>query len=231
MWNDAEPLIVQNLIAGNQASEGGGIHSAAATGAIINNTIADNDSLFEGSGIFMFGYQGLQLINNIIVAKPGQVSLRCNGMSPPNARFNNVFSAGAPAYAGSCSALGGTNANISADPLFANPIQGDYHLQQGSPSIDAGDSQAPNLPDTDIDGNPRILDGDGDGTATIDMGIDEFLLPPGFKISLLDESNRNSKNSRSLFICDLRPWARTPGRRPNNTLSALPPRSPRLRIK
>ncbi|MBO0859818.1 MAG: hypothetical protein J2P21_15410, partial [Chloracidobacterium sp.] len=179
MWNDADALIVQNLITGNQASEGGGIHSAAASGAIINNTIADNDSLEEGSGIYMFGYQGLQLINNIIVAKAGEVGLRCNGMSPPNAQFNNVFSAGAPAYAGSCSALGGTNGNISADPLFIAPTQGDYHLHQISPSIDAGDNQAPNLPDTDIDGGPRILDGDGNGTATIDMGVYEFLLPPG----------------------------------------------------
>jgi hypothetical protein len=179
----------------------------------------------------MFGYQGLQLINNIIVAKPRQVGLRCNGMSPPNARFNNVFSAGAPAYGGACSALGGTNGNISADPLFIAPTQGDYHLHQISPSIDAGDNQAPNLPDTDIDGNPRILDGNGDGTATIDMGIDEFHLPPGFKISLLDESDPGSKNSRALFVCDLRPWARTPGRRPQNPLSVLPPRSPRLRVE
>jgi hypothetical protein len=62
--------------------------------------------------------------------------------------------------------------------LFANPTQGDYHLQQGSPSIDAGDNLAPNLPDTDIDGNPRVLDGDGNGTAIVDMGVDEFLAPP-----------------------------------------------------
>ena len=121
----------------------------------------------------------------------------------------------------------GTNNNISADPLFANPTGGDYHLQQGSPSIDAGDNMTSNLPDTDIDGNPRILDGDGNGTVIIDMGVYEFLLPPGLKISLLDESNPGSKNSRALFVCDLRPWARTPGRRPKNTLSAsaLPPRS------
>jgi hypothetical protein len=72
----------------------------------------------------------------------------------------------------------GTNGNISADPQFTNPTQGDYHLQQVSPSIDAGDNQAPNLPDKDLDGNPRILDGDGDGTATIDMGVYEFLAPP-----------------------------------------------------
>src|SRR5262249_22759834 len=64
--------------------------------------------------------------------------------------------------------------NISADPMFADPTQGDYHILKGSPSIDSGDNQAPNLPDKDLDGDPRIVDGDGDGNAIIDMGVDEF---------------------------------------------------------
>ena len=81
------------------------------------------------------------------------------------------------AYGGICADKTGTDGNISADPLFTDPTQGDYHLQQGSPSIDAGDNLTPNLPDTDIDGDPRILDGDGNGTAIVDMGVDEFLAP------------------------------------------------------
>src|SRR5262249_6481440 len=113
----------------------------------------------------------------------------------------------------------------------ANPTQGDYHLQQGSPSIDVGYNQAPDLPDTDIDGNPRILDGDGNGTAIVDMGVYEFLLPPGLKISLLDVSNPGSRNSRALFICDLRPWTKTPGSRPKNPISARPTHSTGLRVE
>jgi hypothetical protein len=222
-----DALIVQNLIIGNQAYEGGGIYwIVGEPGAkLVNNTIADNDATSNGSGLYINGVDvRTELTNNIIVAKPGQVGLYCGGIDP-TVRFNNIFSAGGTAYAGGCSNKAGTDGNISADPLFTNPTQGDYHLRQGSPSIDAGYNQAPNLPDTDVDGNPRILDGNGDGTATIDMGIDEFLLPPGFKISLLDKSDPGSKNSRALFVCDLRPWARTPGRRPINTLSARPPRS------
>src|SRR4030095_9351387 len=80
-------------------------------------------------------------------------------------------------YGGSCSNRTGTEGNISADPLFANPAEGDYHLQQGSPSIDVGDNLTPNLPDKDLDGQPRILDGDGNGTEIVDMGVDEFPKP------------------------------------------------------
>jgi parallel beta-helix repeat protein len=238
------PEILNNLISENTGLLGGGIFTKAnSDGSIlINNTIADNNATLNGSGIFADNPGGLttgsdgrtELTNNIIVAKPGQFGLSCSQLSGQNQaiiRFNNIFSAGGMAYGGSCSNKTGTDGNISADPLFINPTQGDYHIQQGSPSIDAGYNQAPNLPETDIDGNPRILDGDGNGTETIDMGVDEFLLPPGLKISLLDESNGNSTNGRNPFICDLRPWTRTLSRRPKNPLSAPPPRSPRLRVE
>ena len=44
--------------------------------------------------------------------------------------------------------------NVSGDPLFANPLAGDFHLRAGSPAIDAGAMQDPALP-TDLDGHPR----------------------------------------------------------------------------
>jgi hypothetical protein len=237
--NRLETLIVQNLITGNQAQTGAGLYWTAdfSQGFIlVNNTIADNDATFLGSGIFANGF-GVQtkLTNNIIGAKPAQTGLYCQAFSnqdPPIIRFNNIFSSGGgTAYGGNCANMTGSAGNISANPLFTNPTDGDYHLQQGSPSIDTGDNQAPNLTDKDIDEEPRILDGNGDGTATIDMGVDEFLLPPGLKISLMDGNERNSTNGRYPFICDLRPWTRTLSRRPKDPLSALPPRSPRLRVE
>jgi len=62
--------------------------------------------------------------------------------------------------------------NIDQDPHFLGV--GDAHLAEGSPCIDAGDNSAPAVPPIDIDGQERILDGDGDLLAIVDMGADEY---------------------------------------------------------
>ena len=65
-------------------------------------------------------------------------------------------------------------------------------MQAGSPAIDAGDNQAAALLTTDIDGNDRILDGNGNGVAVVDMGVDEFvapLPPPTFDFCIQDNTN------------------------------------------
>lgn len=65
--------------------------------------------------------------------------------------------------------------DTSGDPDF---IDGDYHLGRDSAVIDKGDNSASGLISVDYpDGDPRKLDGDGDGTATVDMGADEYWKP------------------------------------------------------
>ena len=157
----------------------------------MNNTIADNHGF--GSGIFADGFDAeTRLINNLVIGSEGETAVLCGtGYDPastPMFEFNNVFSPLGAAYGGSCSDQTGISGNISADPLFVDPSNGDYHLQPGSPAIDAGDNTAPRLlqeqdlhllrPDTDFDGDYRILDGDGDGVAVVDIGVDEFSPAP-----------------------------------------------------
>jgi hypothetical protein len=50
---------------------------------------------------------------------------------------------------------------------------GAYRPAAGSPLVDAGTSEY-NGSITDLDGNPRVSDGDGDGRAKIDIGPFEF---------------------------------------------------------
>ena len=48
---------------------------------------------------------------------------------------------------------------IGVDPLFVDPVNLDYHLQTGSPVIDAGDNDPPGgLGEKDLDGAQRIMD-------------------------------------------------------------------------
>jgi putative metal-binding protein/thrombospondin type 3 repeat protein len=56
----------------------------------------------------------------------------------------------------------------------------DFHLASNSPLIDAGtNTPALGVPVStiDLDGQPRVEDGDGDGTATVDLGAYEFAIP------------------------------------------------------
>jgi len=63
--------------------------------------------------------------------------------------------------------------NIDADPQFVDTEN--LHLSEGSPCIDAGNNSAvPPSVLTDLDGNPRIWDGDNDSIPIVDMGVYEF---------------------------------------------------------
>ena len=58
-------------------------------------------------------------------------------------------------------------------PQLIDPASENFRLSYGSPCIDAG-NDADAVGDTDLDGNARIVDGDTDGAATVDMGAYEY---------------------------------------------------------
>ncbi|HEX5911366.1 MAG TPA: choice-of-anchor Q domain-containing protein [Thermoleophilaceae bacterium] len=73
--------------------------------------------------------------------------------------------------------VAGTAGNSSADPaeLFAGVAARDYRLKPGSPAVDAGSATALDPAEaTDIAGNARVLDGNGDCLARRDRGAYEL---------------------------------------------------------
>ena len=70
--------------------------------------------------------------------------------------------------------------NMDEDPGFGDPAGGDYRLLRGSACVDAGDPNwAADPGETDLAGNPRLADGDGDGVPVSDLGAYELQPCPG----------------------------------------------------
>jgi hypothetical protein len=141
---------------------------ASATLNMINNTVTANTSTGSGGGA-VFEVTGtvelLNVYNNIIWGNSatggngGDVWLGGTGQQKVF-EFNDVDSMyGVWDIAAT---------NIDLSPQFFDPVNGDYHIQGTSPCIAAGTTNAPSLPATDLDGNPRILNG------TVDLGCYEY---------------------------------------------------------
>ena len=109
--------------------------------------------------------------------------------------------------------LGGVG-NIGDDPCFVEPYNGDYHLLPGSLCIDAGDNTAVPADTTDLDGdgnttepipfdldgNPRIVDGNDDGNPVVDMGAYEFV--PAIEADIdIDPDTLNLKSKGKWITC------------------------------
>lgn len=211
---NASPVaIANNLIYGNSAGCGGGGIAYQATGPgspynflIANNTIADNTStgqggysncaaiaqIYPGPYSYGLGTPTTGIINNIISGSTSYPAINCSWYSTPSEsnqptfQNNVLYNAGGPFFGSYCVDVSGKYNNIAADPQFANPSTGDYHLKSTSPALDAGQnivlqamlSMVGTTLFADLDGKQRIQDATGKG-CIIDMGAYEYPGPQG----------------------------------------------------
>ena len=126
---------------------------------IINNTCYDNGQPWgqvPGSGYGIINMNGASCTNLVIRNNILSQNLKAQLMSDPDCpaviEYNVIDGLQTPADW----LAWGTN-YILADPLFVDPANADFHLQSGSPAIDAGVSTL--APDHDLDGNARPVNG------------------------------------------------------------------------
>lgn len=143
--------------------------------------------------IALWDVTGLKIINNTIdggsVARSGIVVENCEGDIENNIIVNHVWSGiefgPGNALKIECNNVWNNNMdyrngsappnNISKNPRFVASAQGDYHLRLFSPCVDSGNDEAYGLPETDIEGDPRIVNGDWVEGDHVDMGCEELI--------------------------------------------------------
>ena len=149
--------LVNCLVTSNAAVAGGGLGGCTA----YNCTVVGNNATNYAGGVYAGNtYNSVVFYNTASTAGTSNYYV---------AKLN--YSCISPSVTGT--------GNITLPPGFVNLAGGDYHLQIGSPCIDAGTNVYAQTPD-DLDGNPRIVDG------TVDMGAYEKQnTPPVHYVSLI----------------------------------------------
>jgi parallel beta-helix repeat protein len=165
------PLLIDSLIAGNQAGRSGG--AAYVFGhcspRIVNCTLIGNRAA-AGNAVFLATYD----VHDISTASIAG-SILCNGGNQLGADDGSIFAVSYSDVVGGWPGEG----NVDADPRFVDPNgpdgdpatwqDNDYRLAWDSLCIDAGDPAFSPLPgETDIDGRARVAYG------RVDMGAYEF---------------------------------------------------------
>ena len=178
IWDSENLTMLDCLVAGNRATStwgaGGGLYTRRdnewARTDVINCTFADNQAPNGYGGGFFSGSINETLTNCIFW---GNADVDGIDESAQIHRTTDLLTVDYCCVEGLTGQLGGTG-NIGDDPLFADPLPGDYHLTAASPCVDAGDPYADVAGRRDLDGEFRAWDGDDDGVARIDIGADEL---------------------------------------------------------
>ena len=208
---ESNPVIAGNVVVGNRSESGAAVLRAHKSNVcLVGNTFCANMSRPDVSVIRFEG--GYSSVVNCVFRGNKREDIKVEPYLGDEGKATVSHSIARATSPGGGLIFG--PGNIDADPLFVDPghwddagtpsdpsddtfIPGDYHLLPGSPCIDAGTNDVDNpdtpeietLPPTDISGLPRVIDGDLDGTATVDIGAYEYL--PGDvnydgKVNVLD---------------------------------------------
>lgn len=144
----------RNLVVADNVSNG--LHFQAGSSPRIENCAFVNNT---GFGLCHINTTDTPTLHHCLL-----FNNRAGHILVPSGSINNIAAVNALSYARN---------NISGDPLFVNPTTLDYRIAAASPMVDAGAGTLFNDWPADAFGSSRILDGNLDGTPTIDIGVHE----------------------------------------------------------
>ena len=164
----AAPVIINNVIAANGAMFGAGVKldvSPNGASTVANNTVVAN----SGVGIF-WKDTALTNCNNLVAYNWAGMMQNTNPMLLANNNvYGNKMVGIAADYLGMADPTG-INGNLSMEPRLADYRVGDFHIQPGSPCIDAGRTGEVGT-GLDLDGAPRVVNGRVDIGAYESSGV------------------------------------------------------------
>ncbi|MCK5051962.1 MAG: right-handed parallel beta-helix repeat-containing protein [Candidatus Cloacimonetes bacterium] len=149
------PSLENVAITGNFAGwYGGGIFCRHDSNPILENvTITNNSAEFrDGGGICCYNNSNPILVNCILWNdSPQEIFYSIYG--DPNMitlAYSDIQGGEDGIVTNNNGTVNWLDGNIDSDPIFVDPINGDYHLSINSPCIDAGDPDSPLDPDGTI---------------------------------------------------------------------------------
>ncbi len=186
--------LCNSLIHSNSADYGGGLY-CTGDNDIVNCTITNNSAQFKGGGLYctqseltnvidcifwddnaveggdevaLYAYWYYDWISMTYAWSPANASFYYDDIEGGIGSFYLNYEGSTPQYPIIYNIP--YYYNLNSDPLFLDPENGDFYFFSNSPCINTGtpDTTGLNLPEYDLDGNPRIYED------IIDMGCYEW---------------------------------------------------------
>ena len=181
-------IVAENVVVRLDPQPGGGGIALGATANggpasidVSHATVTGGNQFSTGLAVNAVTNAATGSLNSSILRTPGHALSRLGnpGQNSTLTANYNAFLPGATIDDTAAGTGSLTNNNSRTDgPGFVDEAAGDLRLRFDSLMLDSGDPAGPATPTTDFNGDPRMVDANGDGTAVRDLGAFEYQRRP-----------------------------------------------------